>query len=211
MRRVIQRTVECRYLLYLPEGYERSSRSWPLLIFLHGAGERGAVLDSVKVHGPPMMIAQGHQFPFVVVSPQCPSDEWWTGDVLVALLDELVETYRVDKDRVYVTGLSMGGFGTWAMAAAIPDRLAAIVPICGGGRPATAEQMKGIAAWVFHGAKDDAVPLAESTKMVSALYSVGADVRFTVYPEAGHVEAWQKAYGDPALWEWLEAQHRSRD
>ena len=141
MQRMVQKTVESHYLLYLPDDYKKPDRKWPLLLFLHGAGERGAELDSVKIHGPPRMIAEGHDFPFIVVSPQCPADEWWTEDVLVALLDELVETLRIDEDRIYVTGLSMGGYGTWALAEAIPDRLAAIVPICGGGNPDKVEEL----------------------------------------------------------------------
>jgi len=211
MHRVIEKTVELRYLLYLPDGYDTSERDWPLLIFLHGSGERGSELDSLKIYGPPMMIEQGHDFPFIVASPQCPAGQWLTLEELVALLDELTESYRVDADRVYVTGLSLGGRATWALAAAIPDRLAAIVPICGRGRPDTAEQIGDMAIWVFHGAKDGTVPLSSSTEMVNALYSAGSNPRFTVYPEAGHRQAWEKAYADPALWTWLEAQSRSRE
>jgi predicted peptidase len=208
MQRTMQKTVELQYLLYLPDGYETDERHWPLLLFLHGAGSRGTELDSVKIDGPPRMIEEGHRFPFLVVSPQCPAEEWWTADVLVALLDEVVETYRIDENRVYVTGLSMGGFGTWRLAAAIPNRLAAIVPICGGGDPKTAEAIKGIPTWVFHGAKDQVVALAKSTEMVSALYRAGSDVRFTVYPEGDHVDAWREAYADETLWKWLIAQQR---
>jgi len=208
MQRTVQKTVESRYLLYLPDGYGTDEREWPMLLFLHGSGERGTDLDSVKVHGPPRMISEGHTFPFIVVSPQCPAGQWWTEDVLVALLDHIVETHHVDEDRVYVTGLSMGGYGAWRLAETIPDRLAAIVPICGGGNPQKAELIRDIPTWVFHGAKDDAVDLAESTKMVDALYTAGANVRFTVYPEGTHVDAWKNAYSDPALWKWLSEQSR---
>ncbi len=208
MLRVIAKTVQSNYLIYLPEGYQDMDEKWPLLLFLHGSGERGTDLDSVAAWGPPRMIADGHTFPFIVVSPQCPPDQWWSEDVLVAMLDDLVERYQVDEDRIYVTGLSMGGYGTWNLAAAVPDRLAAIVPICGGGSPDLASRIKDIPTWAFHGAKDEAVLLSESTKMVNALYSVGSNVHFTVYPEAGHVDAWKKAYADPALWEWLEKQRR---
>lgn len=210
MQRTVTKTVESHYLLYLPDNYEKSKRKWPLLLFLHGSGSRGTELDSIKIDGPPRMIAEGHKFPFVVVSPLCPAGERWTKDVLVALLDEIVETHRVDEDRIYVTGLSMGGYGTWTLAEAVPDRLAAIVPICGGGNPDKADRIKNIPTWVFHGAKDPVVDLSRSTKMVNALYSVGADVRFTVYPEGGHVDAWRNAYADPALWSWLESQVRGR-
>ncbi len=113
MQRTIQKTVELPYLLYLPDGYETDKRQWPVLLFLHGSGSRGTELDSVKIDGPPKMIEEGYEFPFIVVSPQCPAEEWWTADVLEAMLDEIIEIYRVDEDRVYVTGLSMGGTGTW--------------------------------------------------------------------------------------------------
>lgn len=209
MQRVIEKTVASDYLLYLPPGYGESSEQWPLLLFLHGAGERGADLDSVKVHGPPKMIAEGRDFPFIVVSPQCPTGERWSEDVLNALLDEIIETYRVDETRIYVTGLSMGGYGTWRLAQTSPDRIAAIVPICGGGDPSKAKRIRDIPTWVFHGAKDTAVELAQSTDMVNALYAVGSDVRFTVYADAGHVEAWENAYADEALWAWLARQRKA--
>ncbi len=209
MQRVIKKTVVSDYLLYLPLGYGESFEQWPVLLFLHGSGERGDDLDLVKVHGPPKMIAEGRDFPFIVVSPQCPPGQWWSLDVLNTLLDEVIETYRVDETRIYVTGLSMGGYGTWQFAQTYPDRIAAIVPICGGGDPSIAEQIKDISIWVFHGAKDTSVPLAKSTDMVNALYAVGNDVRFTVYPDAGHVEAWENAYADEALWTWLARQRKA--
>ena len=204
------RTIEMQYLLYLPPAYDSSEETWPLLLFLHGAGERGDDLELVKVHGPPKMIAEGKDFPFVVVSPQCPKDEWWAMDALHDLLNEIVETYRIDTARIYVTGLSMGGYATWRLACTYPEQFAAVVPICGGGDPEKAPLMKEIPTWVFHGAKDEAVPLQQSQEMVDALKAAGSDVRFTVYPEGGHVEAWQNAYSDPALWEWLAKQRRAK-
>ena len=201
-------TTEMHYLLYLPPAYNGSEENWPLLLFLHGAGERGVDLEQVKVHGPPKMIAQGRDFPFVVISPQCPEDVWWSIEALHALLDEVVQTHRIDESRIYVTGLSMGGYGSWGLAYAYPERFAAVVPICGGGEPEKAPLMKEIPTWVFHGAKDTAVPLQRSQEMVDALEEAGSDVRFTVYPEAGHVGAWENAYGDPELWEWLEKQRQ---
>ena len=203
------RTIEMQYLLYLPPAYDKGEEQWPLLLFLHGAGERGDDLELVKVHGPPKMIAQGKDFPFVVVSPQCPKDEWWAMDALHDLLNEIVETYRIDTARIYVTGLSMGGYATWGLACTYPERFAAVVPICGGGDPEKAPLMKEVPTWVFHGAKDEAVPLQQSQAMVDALKAAGSDVRFTVYPEGGHVEAWQNAYSDPALWEWLAKQRQA--
>ena len=124
--------VRIDYLLYLPSDYEKNE-SWPLLLFLHGSGERGDDLEKVKKHGPPKLIEAGKQFPFVVVSPQCPKDRRWEPIELVALLDDLITRYKIDQDRIYVTGLSMGGFGTWRLAAYAPEKIAAIAPVCGGG------------------------------------------------------------------------------
>ena len=122
-----------KYLLFLPAGYEPSGKAWPLLLFLHGAGESGDDLAKVKLHGPPKLIEnKTRDFPCIVVSPQSPG-RGWNADILAGLLDDLAAKYRVDKDRVYLTGLSMGGFGSWSLAAAYPDRFAAIAPICGGG------------------------------------------------------------------------------
>ncbi len=203
----IRKVVSGRYLLYLPEGYAGDSRKWPLLLFLHGRGEWGRDLEKVKVHGPPKLIAAGKSFPFIVVSPQSPEGEWWSTEMLNGLLDEMVRNYRVDEDRIYVTGLSMGGFGTWALAQRYPHRFAAIAPICGGGNPAEACAINHLPVWVFHGAKDTVVPLEYSQTMVKALERCGGKVKFTVYPEAGH-DAWTETYENPELYEWLLAQKR---
>ena len=138
--------VSCGYWLYLPEKYNADKKNWPLVLFLHGAGERGDNLDLVKKWGPPKRAAGGEKYPFILVSPQCPSEEWWTSakqiTTLDALLNDIVKRYRVDEDRVYATGLSMGGYGTWELAMQFPNRFAAIVPICGGGDPHHAEHIK---------------------------------------------------------------------
>ncbi len=199
--------VAMNYLLYLPKDYAQKE-SWPLLLFLHGAGERGDDLDRVKVHGPPKLIAAGKEFPFIVVSPQCPNNQWWQPHELASLLDEIVEKYAVDKDRIYVTGLSMGGFGTWSLAGFSPDRFAALVPICGGGDPFIARRFVRTPVWVFHGAKDTVVPLASSEKMVEAMKASNGNVKFTVYPEAGH-DSWTAAYDDAELYTWLLEQKRT--
>lgn len=206
----LERTIKVTfdYLLYLPKDYDQKE-SWPLLLFLHGSGERGENLDRVKVHGPPKLVAAGKELPFIVVSPQCPSrGRGWQPHELSALLDEIIEKYKVDQDRIYVTGLSMGGFGTWSLAAFSPDRFAALVPICGGGDPNTARRFSHVATWVFHGAKDPAVPLAASEKMVEALKKAGGNVKFTIYPEAGH-DSWTEAYNTPELYKWLLEQKRT--
>src|SRR5262249_25165213 len=159
-------------------GYGKGDKAWPLLLFLHGAGESGSDLKRVKRHGPPKLIERGKDFPFIVVSPQSPG-RGWDPRTLNALLDDVAAKHKVDKDRSYVTGLSMGGFGTWALAAASPDRFAAIVPICGGGTPGDAKKIKDLPIWVFHGAKDSVVPPNRSEAMVKALKSAGAkEVKF---------------------------------
>ena len=199
--------LESRFLLYLPEGYDTLNRKWPLLLFLHGSGERGTVIEMVKKHGPPKLIEYGRSFPFIVVSPQCPEDQDWSVDVLDMLLDELVIRYKVDTGQIFVTGLSRGGTGTWNLAVAYPERFAAIAPICGRANPANASMIKDLPVWVFHGAKDDIVPLEDSENMVKALKALGSPVKFTVYPEAGH-DSWTETYDNPELWEWFMEQHK---
>ncbi len=202
----VQVRVEMDYLIYLPKDYDLHE-SWPLLIFLHGSGERGSDLEKVKVHGPPKLIAAGKQLPFVVVSPQCQAEKNWENHQLLALLDDLESHYKIDSDRICVTGLSLGGYGTWRLAAYAPHRLAAIVPICGGGETFMAKRIAPIPTWVFHGAKDEAVPLDLSQKMVDAMEKEGGNPRLTVYPEAGH-DSWTETYDNPALYEWLLSQRR---
>ena len=208
-RKTITKTLGCTYLLYLPPEYGRDDRRWPLMLFLHGAGERGDDLELVKRHGPPKLVARGRDLPFIVVSPQCAPDAWWSNDILCALLDEIMARYGVDTDRVYVTGLSMGGYGTWELATACPERFAAIAPVCGGGHFIRAQRLKHVPAWVFHGAKDDVVPVEKSGEMVRALTACGGSVKFTVYPDAAH-DSWTQTYDNPELYDWFLEQRRPR-
>ncbi len=199
------------YLLYVPEAYDESEQSWPLMLFLHGAGERGDDLSKVAVHGPPRLAGEGNEFPFILVSPQCPERDWWTSGLqlatLNALLDDLVSHYRIDENRIYLTGLSMGGFGTFSLADAYPERFAAIAPVCGGGDPKQAAGIAHIPAWVFHGGQDKVVPVSRSQDMVDALKANAAKVEFTVYPEAGH-DSWTETYDTPELYDWLLSHQR---
>ncbi|MCA9212363.1 MAG: prolyl oligopeptidase family serine peptidase [Planctomycetales bacterium] len=192
-----------RFLLYLPKDYDQKD-SHPLLLFLHGAGERGGNIEKVKIHGPPKLIENGRDLPFVVVSPQCEADQWWDPSALNDLLDVIVSKYKIDKQRIYVTGLSMGGFGTWALLQQTPTRFAAAIPICGGGNSVRARHAKriGTPIWAFHGAKDAVVPLEESQKMVDAVKATKGDAQLTVYPDAEH-DSWTKTYQDDAIYEWL--------
>jgi len=203
-------TVNTLYLVDLPAGYANDSvKRWPLVLFLHGAGERGDDVARVRIHGPPKRAAAGDSFPFILVSPQCPQGTWWSVSELGDLLDRIQAEFRVDLDRVYCTGLSMGGFGTWAMACEFPDRFAAIAPICGGGDPHDVERIAKLPCWVFHGAKDSVVPLARSEEMVTALQAAGGKPGLTVYPEAGH-DSWTPTYDNPAFYEWLLANRRGQ-
>lgn len=209
----LTKTVQLKYLLYLPTEYAGTNnrQPWPLMLFLHGSGERGTNVHKVAVHGPPKLTKQGTNLPFIVASPQCPSGERWQEDSLLALLDDIIANYRVDTNRVYLTGLSMGGYGAWSLAARHPERFAAVAPICGGGEVidvllANRSKTSGIrklAIWAFHGAKDPLVPLSESERMVDAFKKTGcSEVELTVYPEAGH-DSWTQAYENPKLFEWF--------
>lgn len=206
----VTKTVEVGYLLSVPEEYERDKRKrWPLVLFLHGAGERGSDLEKVKLHGPPKLIESGKRFPAIVVSPQCPDRVWWDADVLSALLDSVEKSHRVDPDRIYVTGLSMGGFGTWALAAQQPQRFAAIAPICGGGEAAWAPKIAHVPAWVVHGDKDAVVPLSASERMVEALRSASAKPTFEIVKDGGH-DVWTETYARQDFWDWMLAQKRPK-
>lgn len=205
----ITRTVSLNYLLYLPPDYEAHD-SWPLILFLHGRGERGDNLELVKKHGLPKKLDSGESLPFVIISPQCPAGSYWTEelDALNALLDDVLANLKVDAHRVYLTGLSMGGSGTWYLAARYPQRFAAIVPICGvGNRIAAQERLQNMPVWVFHGDADPIIPISESEKMVEALQSVDGNVRFTVYPGVEH-DSWTAAYNTPELYDWFLSHSR---
>ena len=204
-QRQVTQTGSYDYLLFLPKGYE-AQEQWPMILFLHGAGERGSNLEYVKRHGVARIVEEQQDFPFIVASPQCPRGQYWSVPSLSALLDEVSSTYRVDPSRVYLTGLSMGGYGTWRLAAAQPHRFAAVAPICGGGNPEEACNLKDLPVWAFHGARDTVVRLSESEEMVEALKACGGNVQFTVYPEADH-DSWTQTYNNPALYDWF-LEHR---
>lgn len=203
-RKEIRETIGLSFLLALPEGYEaEDERQWPLVVFLHGAGERGADLEKVKIHGPPKKVEAGEKFPFILVSPQCPEGEWWTEQPVLELIDHLEEQYRVDRSRIYLTGLSMGGYGTWHFATRAPSRFAAILPVCGGGVPYQMRWIRKLPVWAFHGDQDTAVPLEESKRLIEALQKLGnEEARLTVYPGVGH-DSWTATYDNSEVYEWL--------
>jgi len=198
-----------KYLLYVPD-MKAPVAGFPLLLFLHGSGERGDDLELVKKHGPPSFLDDTTNFQFMVISPQCPEGETWSPPRLAGLIRELTSIAMVDKSRIYVSGLSMGGQGTWDFAMAYPNTVAAIAPICGKGDPTQACVLKDIPIWVFHGAKDEVVPNSFSDEMVEALNDCDAYVKYTLYPDVDHF-SWVPAYKDPALYEWLLQQKKRND
>jgi len=199
-------TAKMGYLLFLPKDYDKSQDRWPLIMFLHGSGESGTNLAKVKAHGPPKLVESKPDFPFILVSPQSPG-RGWNNTTLMALLDDVMSKYRVDPQRVYLTGLSMGGYGTWSLAAAHHERFAAIVPVSGGGKITDAKKLAALPIWVFHGAKDSTVPVRRSREMVEAIRAEGGHVNYTEFPEAGH-DCWTETYDNPDLYKWLLAQKR---
>jgi len=191
------------YLLWLPADYKKEkTKTYPILIFLHGAGERGDTLDLVKKNGPPSFVENRPDFPFITVSPQCPAGTWWNIEDLQVMLEQLKFKYRIDPSRIYLTGLSMGGFGTWTWASAYPDQFAAIAPVCGGGDPISADKLKNTPVWAFHGEADPVVPVKRTIEMVEAVNAKGGSARMTIYPGVGH-DSWVNAYNDPELYKWL--------
>jgi predicted peptidase len=205
-----------RMWLALPKGYAQSAQDWPLVVFLHGSGECGTDLEAVKRNGPPRLVAEGHDYPFILCSPQLDgtfdadgeTDARWDPAWLHALLGQLRQRLRVDDRRVSVTGLSLGGHGAWRWLSVYPDELAAAVPICGWNDGVEACAKRPVPVRAYHGADDDVVPLADHRAAVERQRACGGSAELTVYPGVGH-GAWIPAYVDPALWPWLLAQQRT--
>lgn len=204
------------YQLFIPrnvaDGATASrAKTWPLLLFLHGSGERGADVARVKIHGPPKF-ADGHpDFPFILISPLLPAEEDWDTAKLDRILKHALATLPIDPNRVYLTGLSRGGHAAWRWAAAEPGRFAAVAPVAGRGDPATACALKDVPLWALHGDRDDVVTPEGSFAMVRAIRACGGrQSRLTIYPDLGH-NAWDPAYADPALYLWLLSHRRDAD
>ena len=196
------------YLAYLPSSYDKdTAKKWPLVIFLHGSGERGSQVNLVRKNGLPFELDRRGDTPYVMIAPQCPSNERWNVQVLDALLTDLLKTYRIDEKRVIITGLSLGGYGSWAWSCEHPERFAGVIPVCGGIEPAKTVSLKGMPIWAFHGDKDKSVPIERGQLAAEAAKKNGADVKFTVYPGVGH-NSWEKAYAEPELEAWILARVR---
>ncbi len=200
-QRHVLRQTGYNYLIHTPHDYKDLS-TWPLILFLHGAGEKGDNLELIKRTVLPKNLEKSVNFPFIVISPQCPRNLYWSAPLVIDVLNEAVSRYKIDEERIYLTGISMGGFGTWETAIIQPWRFAALAPICGGGDPEKVHLLKHIPIWVFHGALDNIVPLTRSLVMVEALKRAGGNVRFTIYPEAGH-DSWTQTYDNTELYAWF--------
>ncbi|WP_164100720.1 carboxylesterase family protein [Candidatus Laterigemmans baculatus] len=202
-------------------------QQYPLVLFLHGAGERGSDNEAQLVHGVGDFYARRATHPAFVVAPQCPEGQRWVEvdwsdesgknsfpdkpsepmRLALKIIDQLVASGRVDQDRIYVTGLSMGGYGTWYAAGFKGHPFAAAAPICGGGDPSWAERYVGLPLWAFHGDADKAVPVERSREMIEAIREAGGEPKYTEYPGVGH-NSWSQTYSNDAFHEWLFAQKR---
>jgi predicted peptidase len=206
------------YRLMTPESVD-ATQKYPLVVFLHGAGERGADNEKQLIHGIKDFSSAEHRkkYPCFLIAPQCPEKEKWgdwtvkeglpkqptePGRLVMELIDALVKEQPIDTKRIYLTGLSMGGFGTWDLISRYPDKFAAAVPICGGGDPKQGEKIAKIPIWVFHGAKDGAVKVERSRDMVEAIKKAGGKPKYTEYPNEGHA-SWVPAYKDEEMFKWL--------
>ena len=201
------KTEQVKYWFFMPvDESAKTEDGFPLLLFLHGAGERGDNPEAVKTHGPPKFCADPEQaktWKFITVSPQVKSNRFWSPAQLRVLVDQICDKYPVDRSRIYVTGLSMGGFGTWGMVAHSADIVAAAAPLCGGYPLEFAEKMTKTPIWAFHGTADGAVKYEYSRNLVDKVRELGnGDVKFTTYPGAGH-DVWTRTYANPKLYEWF--------
>lgn len=195
--------VKYNYLLHIPEDYAKyPDRKWPVIFYLHGRHASGKNLRSVQRYGLPYYLMKGKKLDFIVVSPQCPWGKNWASDNWFdPVYDEVASKLRLDENRIYLIGMSMGGFGTWELANRMPDRFAAISPMCGGGKTEWADHLSKIPTWVFHGTADRQIPISRSEIMVKALESRRANVKFTRLVNQGHDIS--KEFDNDELYRWL--------
>lgn len=203
-KKLITQNEEYNFYLFIPESYHVEKDDFPLLLFLHGGGESGRNLSVLKKHGPPKMMAEGYPFPFLVLAPQHPNENtWWDVRAVKELLELVVEEYRVDRDRLYLTGLSRGGSAAWELAVNYPDTFAAMAVVCGMAPTPYAHWLnKEMPIWVFHGAEDPVIPVSESDIMVNRLKELGYNVTYTRYDGVGH-DSWIPAYKNDDLYTWF--------
>lgn len=203
-------SISADYWLYLPADYGTSSTLWPLVIYLHGAGERGQRAERVKIYGLPRDLDAGRQFPAIVATPQCRRDASWNPDDLAVLLDRLQERFVIDPERIYVMGYSMGGFGAWELADRYPQRIAAVVSIAGATAPQTSAGMASVAAWAIHGENDEVVDPKVSREAIDRLRSFGGAGRLTLLPHRDHGIP-NFLNENPEIISWMLAQSKRQD
>lgn len=229
-RQVTIDSTEYCYQVFVPKAYT-PEKKWPIILFLHGAGERGSDCQrQTEVGLGPSIREQRDTFPAIVVMPQVPARQLWVGRLEQMALEALSQTqqeFNTDSTRIYLTGLSMGGYGSWYLTAHNPGKFAAVVPVAGGILPPSrrrpfppevmalvpkekpyetiARRIGSTPVWIFHGSDDPRVPVTESRRMYAALQAVGGNVRYTEYPGVGH-NSWDRAYAEPELFEWMLAQ-----
>ena len=206
---VIEKSDTYRYLFYKPVEYnENSDKKWPLIIYLHGKSACGDNLDKVRRYGLPFFLDKGMVVEALVAAPQCPEGKnWIADDWFLPFLRDIKEKYHVDDNHIYLTGMSLGGFGTFSLAIKYPYIFAAVAPLCGGGQPSTVCPMKDIPTWVFHGDQDEQVPLKRSEEMVDALKKCGGNPKFTILK--GQPHDIHKTYNNPELYKWMLKQKRN--
>jgi predicted peptidase len=207
--KTISRIVQASYLLYLPRNVRADGKKWPLILYLHGGRGRGDDLEKLMWYPLPKMLGETATFPFIVITPQCPSGEMWTDtELLIALLDEVTANYPVDTDRVYLVGYSMGGHGAWYLAYKHAERFAAVAPMSGMSNPWWATRLKNVPVWAFHGGADDTVPVRETEEMVKALEKAGGNIKVTIVADRTHRPPTMEEH--ERLFEWL-LEHRLSD
>jgi predicted peptidase len=225
-RTFVRDGIKLPYRLELPANYD-STKKYPIILFLHGAGERGSDNESQLTYIDKIFGSEQfrQKYPAFILAPQCPKDKRWVEvdwslmhhtipdtmsipmRLTVALLLSIIHKYNIDTDRIYVTGLSMGGFGTWDIIARFPHLFAAAIPICGGGDEKTAPKIAHIPIWAFHGTLDKVVPVQRSRNMIAAIKKAGGNPKYTEVPNKGHL-VWNTAYATPGLWQWLFSQKK---
>jgi predicted peptidase len=196
---------DLNYLLYTPKGYETSQEAYPLVVWLHGGDQGGSDIEKVRSSGLPRLIEAGREFPFLVFSPQNPSEELlYPIESVKSALDEVIAKHRVDRSRIYVVGYSRGGFAAWALAEQYPEIFAAVVPIAGGGnRHYLNRTNERTAFWVFHGTNDEVIPLSDSVVLYERLKTLKRDARLTVFEDTTHEEVEGQTLSDQKMWDWL--------
>jgi len=203
--------VNYKHLTYLPKSYNTDTSKYPLVFYLHGGSQKGNNLEKLKIYGLPYLVDQGKEFDFIMVAPQCPEGKYWsTENWFDSLYNEVTSNYRIDKSRVYVTGISMGGYGTYITALDHPEKIAAIVPLCGGINDNDTTRictLKDIPILTYHGTADDEISIQETERIAESLKKCNGNIIFHRLTGKGH--GIQYLYEtEPWIYEWLLMQRK---